>query len=119
MITETFAREFATEWIAAWNSHNLERILSHYSDDIVFESPYAIIVVPESEGTVSGKDALRSYWQKGLTNNPNLLFEHVETLIGVNGLTIYYNSVSKNKMVAEVLFFNNHGKVNRSYACYN
>ena len=36
MIEKNFAEEFARNWITAWNSHDLERILSHYSDQ--FES---------------------------------------------------------------------------------
>ena len=27
------ANEFAAEWIEAWNAHDLDRILSHYTDD--------------------------------------------------------------------------------------
>ena len=27
----------AKDWIEAWNSHDLERILSHYSKEVVFE----------------------------------------------------------------------------------
>lgn len=26
--------DFAHEWIAAWNAHDLERILAHYADDV-------------------------------------------------------------------------------------
>lgn len=33
MIEKTWAQHFAAEWIAAWNALNLERVLSHYSDD--------------------------------------------------------------------------------------
>jgi ketosteroid isomerase-like protein len=32
---------FAEDWIAAWNAHDLDRVLSHYADDIVFLSPIA------------------------------------------------------------------------------
>ncbi len=35
------AAAFAREWLAAWNSHDLERILSHYATGIVFLSPFA------------------------------------------------------------------------------
>ena len=34
-----WARTLATEWVAAWNSHDLERILAHYAHDVVFSSP--------------------------------------------------------------------------------
>jgi ketosteroid isomerase-like protein len=33
------AQRLAEEWYAAWNDHDLERILSHYSDVVVFVSP--------------------------------------------------------------------------------
>jgi hypothetical protein len=39
IIDRAFAREFAAEWIAAWNSGDLERILSHYADDFEIRSP--------------------------------------------------------------------------------
>ena len=33
------AERFAAAWIAAWNSHDLARILAHYTEDVVFHSP--------------------------------------------------------------------------------
>ena len=32
MITEEQARPFAKDWIEAWNSHDLERVMSHYDE---------------------------------------------------------------------------------------
>ena len=29
MIEKSWAQHFAAEWIAAWNAHNFERVLSH------------------------------------------------------------------------------------------
>ncbi len=29
---------FAIEWEAAWNAHDLNRILAHYAEDVVFRS---------------------------------------------------------------------------------
>jgi ketosteroid isomerase-like protein len=40
MLTQTTAEAFASEWIEAWNSHDLDRILAHYSDD--FESLFEL-----------------------------------------------------------------------------
>ncbi len=39
MINEQDARNLAGEWVEAWNAHDLERILSHYTDDFIMESP--------------------------------------------------------------------------------
>lgn len=38
MIDTVFAERFAHEWVEAWNSHDLEAVLSHYSDDLEMSS---------------------------------------------------------------------------------
>ena len=55
---------FAQTWIAAWNSHDLEGILAHYAEDIIFASPIAARLV--GTGVIQGKAALRRYWAQAL-----------------------------------------------------
>src|SRR5215469_1635474 len=43
MTTESEAKEFARQWVAAWNSHDLDAIMSHYDADVVLTSPVASI----------------------------------------------------------------------------
>ena len=31
-VDSAFAEHFANDWIAAWNAHDLDRVLSHYAD---------------------------------------------------------------------------------------
>ena len=50
---------FAAEWLAAWNAHDLERILSHYAEGVTFLSPVAARMT--GNGRVEGKAALRAY----------------------------------------------------------
>ena len=38
MMENGFAERFANVWIAAWNSHDLERILAHYEDEFEMSS---------------------------------------------------------------------------------
>lgn len=52
--------EFASAWIRAWNSNNLEELLSHYQEAVVFTSPRAQTVT--GTALIRGKDALRAYW---------------------------------------------------------
>lgn len=33
------AKQFAEHWISAWNKHDLEEILSHYTDDFDMTTP--------------------------------------------------------------------------------
>lgn len=119
MIDQATAQKLAEEWIEAWNAHDLERILSHYTDDFIMESPLALKRIPETGGVVKGKEAVRAYWKMGLEAIPNLHFELHELLIGVNGITLFYTNRATGKRTAEVLFLNADLKAYRGYAFYN
>ena len=67
-----FARKFADEWIAAWNAHDLEKVLSHYSDDFVLATPLIKKIAGEPSGVLTGKTAIRSYWRQALELIPDL-----------------------------------------------
>jgi ketosteroid isomerase-like protein len=101
---EEFARRFAAEWLQAWNDHDLEAILSHFSDGVVFSSPLAQRIVEGSNGVIRGIDDLRRYWSEGLRRNPELHFEVEGLYVGVNTLVIQYRNHSGG-LVNEVLTF--------------
>ena len=46
MLENNFAEHFAADWIDSWNSHDLGRILSHYTDDFEMSSPIIITAYP-------------------------------------------------------------------------
>lgn len=98
------ARRFAGEWVAAWNARDAEAVLRHYADDVVFTSPTAARVVPESGGTVRGKDALRSYWTAALALNAELRFELLGVYVGVDTLVLHYRNQT-GALICEVLTF--------------
>ena len=75
MLREDQAREFADHWVKAWNSHDLDRIMSHYEDDVVLVSPVAAKMLGDPSGRVAGKTALRSYFERGLEMYPNLVIQ--------------------------------------------
>lgn len=110
------ARAFADDWIAAWNAHDLDRILSHYADDIVFLSPVAQLRV--GNGRVVGLHALRNYWGQGLAAQPKLKFELLAVLVGHDCLTIQYRN-HRGQQAAETFEFAPDHKVVRSFACYS
>ena len=103
MIDQEFAAHFAADWIAAWNSHDLQRILAHYSDDFEMSSPVIVQIAGELSGGLKGKVAVGAYWAKALALIPALHFELVATLIGVDSITLYYQGARG--MAAEVFFF--------------
>lgn len=116
MPSPEFAAQFAAQWIAAWNSHDLAQVLVHYSDDFEMSSPYIARIAGEPSGTLKGKAAVREYWAKALKLMPDLRFELVEALTGVDSIVIYYRG--RSGMAAEVFIFDMHGKVIKAFAHY-
>jgi ketosteroid isomerase-like protein len=115
-MTPGFAERFAKEWVEAWNAHDLDRVLSHYEDDFEMSSPIIVSMVGEPSGTLRGKPAIRAYWAKALKALPNLHFELLTALAGVNSVTVYYKG--HRGLVAEVFHFGASGKVSKAYAHY-
>ncbi len=115
MLSEKFIDEFAAEWIASWNSHDIERILSHYEETFELSSPVLEKVSPASGGKLIGKDAARAYWSKGLAARPDLHFEPVTVFKGVQSAVIYYTGLG-GKLCAEFFEFGASGKVASSHA---
>ena len=116
MISREQADHFVREWIAAWNSHDLGKILSHYSDDFTMSSPRIAVVAQEPSGVLTGKTAVATYWQKALSLMPTLHFEHISTLIGADSVAIHYKGVWGPAI--EVFFLNEVGLVCRAVAHY-
>ncbi len=100
-MTREFATAFAREWVKAWNAHDIEKILSHYSEDFIIETPMAIKLYPQSHGIVVGKSEVRKYWTIGLERSPDLKFELLDLLIGVNSIGLHLMFVS---VIPDLLF---------------
>jgi hypothetical protein len=109
---------FAEDWIAAWNAHDLEKILAHYADEIEFTSPFVASLQGDARGTLLGKDALRSYFQTALERFPDLHFELLHVLPGVGSVVLFYRSV-RNLLAAETMIFGANGKIVRVLAHYS
>jgi predicted ester cyclase len=111
-------REFAREWIAAWNTHDLDAILSHYAEDVVLTSPVATRILNTPSGTVQGKSALREYFKLGLQAYPDLHFDFLDVMHGLSSLVICYMNQNGTK-TAEFMELREDGKVVRVVANYS
>lgn len=116
-MTAEWAQKFAAEWIAAWNTHDLHRVLAHYAPNVEFFSPLVQRLLGDTGGKIHGKDALREYFEKALTAYPDLRFDLHTVYAGVNSVTISYRSV-KNLQAAEVMLLDNDNRVATVYAHY-
>jgi len=114
---DTDAQRFAVEWYVAWNAHDLERILSHYADDVEMASPLVGDLAGRADGRIVGKDALRTYFAAGLEKYADLHFEPLELFVGVDSVVLRYISVD-GQPSAEVIFFDDARKIARYFAHY-
>lgn len=110
-------KHYADQWVRAWNAHDVEAVLAHFNDDVLFTSPVAARVVPESGGVVRGKSALRDYWAAALAQLPNLKFEVIGVYRGESTLVINYRN-HRGELVNEVLTFDAGGMVREGHGTY-
>jgi hypothetical protein len=111
-------KKFAIDWIESWNSHDLDRIMSHYADDVEVTTPMIKMALGIESGTLQGKSSVRQYWQEAIKKVPDLHFELVESTVSIDSIAIYYKSVM-NKMAIEVMLFDSNGKISKVIAHYN
>jgi len=115
-MTEDEAWRLAEDWVAAWNAHDLDAILSHYEEEVELTSPVAARLLG-ADGTVIGKSNLKAYFGRGLEAYPNLRFELADVLWGVRSIVLYYTNQNGTR-TAEFMELSPNGKVMRVVANY-
>lgn len=112
MTPETL-QSIAFKWFDAFNSHQLEQLLSLYDDEARHFSPKLKIRKPETNGFVEGKQALREWWQDAFERLPSLHYK--VTSLTANSDRVFMEYVrnvdgEEDMLVAEVLDVKN-GKI--------
>lgn len=96
----------AFKWFDAFNAHNLGQLLSLYDDDAEHFSPKLKSRKPETNGLVTGKQALREWWQDAFDRLPSLQYK--VTSLTANSDRVFMEYIRKvegeeDLLVAEVL----------------
>ena len=111
--TRTDAEKFAEDWAQAWNRRDVESVLAHFRDDIIFASPTALAVT--GSPVVHGKDALRTYWTTALGRIGSIQFSVIRVLwdAASRELAIIYlaDIDGRSRTVSENLIFDQDGLV--------
>jgi predicted ester cyclase len=118
VVTKDDAWSLANHWVAAWNAHDLDLIMTHYEDAVELTSPVAARLLGTSDGKVVGKANLRAYFQRGLGAFPELHFHLEDVLWGLNSVVLYYTN-QKGTRTGEFMELSATGKVIRVVANYN
>lgn len=117
MLAGEQADAFARAWLEAWNRRDLEAVLAHYAEDVVFTSPRVVSLMGFPDGAVRGKAELRRYFGAGLAAAPDLRFEVRQVLVGVGSVAIVYRN-HRGQDVVEVMELDAQGLVRRGAVHY-
>lgn len=96
----------AEKWFEAFNTHDLEKLLSLYHGDAQHFSPKLKIRKPETNGLIIGKNALRDWWKDAFERLPTLYYQ--VTKLTANNERIFMEYIRKvedeeDMLVAEAL----------------
>lgn len=117
MLTHAFAERFARDWIAAWNSYDLDAVLAQYVDDFELATPYLAITRTAPSGRLRGKAAIGAFRAAGPARLPGLHFELLGSFAGIASIALHYRG-AQGRPAVEVFEFDAAGKVIRSAAHY-
>ena len=106
---------FAKAWLNGWNERDLDRRVSHYADDVEFQSPLAVHLFGDALRVIKGKKELTDYFARVLAAVPGKIeFEFLGVFHGVDTLVVHFQS--KEFIGAEFMELNREGKVCRAMA---
>ena len=119
MLTREAGERVADEWIAAWNAHDLPRVLAHYADDFEMASPKIARVTGEPSGRAArqARDC-RVLGEGDAVLAPGLHFEKLGVYVGSRSVAIHYRN-HEAKLVVEVLELDAAGRIVRAAAHYD
>ena len=89
----------ALSWIAAWNRHDVDAIMSHYADDVIFQAETVVRRWNKPEGVLHGKAELRAHFAKGLELASDLHFEFEEVFQCPGGYAVLYRRNNGNRVI--------------------
>ncbi len=113
LMTPETLQSIAFRWFEAFNTKQLDKLLSLYDEEAQHFSPKLKIHQPETKGLVVGKDAMRAWWQDAFNRLPSLHYK--VTSLTANSDRIFMEYIrqvdgEEDMLVAEVLDVKN-GKI--------
>ena len=89
----THAR-FVQDWLEGWNGRDLDRIMRHYAETAVFQSPSVLVMHPDGDGVVRGRAAIRDLYAAALARFPQLRFELEDVIERPYGVIVVYRKLN-------------------------
>ena len=82
--------DVARRWLAAFNAGDVEALVELYAEGAVHESPKVRKAMPDSDGKLVGKAAMRDWWQQAFSRLPGMTYELTALTTGSSRAVIEY-----------------------------
>ena len=99
MGVEKSHRRLVEEWMEAWNSRDLDRIMEHYASSVEFEANTVVRRWNRPDGRLHGANELREHFRIGLELAPKLHFELEEIFLSPSGYAVLYRRDNGNRVL--------------------
>lgn len=99
MGVEKSHRRLVEEWMEAWNSRDLDRIMEHYATSVEFEANTVVRRWNRPDGRLHGANELREHFRIGLELAPKLHFELEEIFLSPSGYAVLYGRDNGNRVL--------------------
>jgi ketosteroid isomerase-like protein len=96
------ARAFAERWISDWNRKDIEAVLSHFAESVVFTSSRAKAILGSPR--VEGKTRLREYWTTAISQIQTIHFTLNYVIREADRMAIVYIAELNGKRLRAVEF---------------
>ena len=112
------AQSFADRWISDWNRKDVEAVLLHFREDVVFTSPRAKALFGSPR--VEGKSKLREYWSTAISRIQTIRFTLNYVISDSHRMAIVYIAEIDGKRLhaVEFLAFDEDGLVSEGEGMY-
>ena len=109
---------FAEQWISDWNRKDVEAVLSHFNESVVFTSSRAKAILGSTR--VEGKSRLREYWTTAINQIQTIRFTLNYVIREADRMAIVYIAQVDGKRLraVEFLAFDQNGLVREGEAMY-
>ena len=102
--------ELGRKWVDAWNSRDLDHVLTFYAEDAEMTSDGIIRLGLSVRGSLRGKNNLRAYWSTALAGHPDLHFKLIGLFTSPNSVIVHYEN-ERGQTICEYLRVDREGKI--------
>lgn len=115
IMNQILAKQLATNWVSAWNKHDISKLAEFYDEDCELSSPLVAELTRRSNNQLKGLRDIRWYWEKLFAAMPDISLEIISVLSGLNSIMITHMS-PYNTLSAVVFYLNQNNKIIKSTA---